>query len=297
MVTAMKRPALIVVAVSALLAWQIAPASPGSIAAEPSAVAPPAAPGEFVWHDLVTDNPAAAKTFYGSLFGWTFEPGEGVDPGYTIIKHGKLPIGGIVARRAAERDGGPAQWLTYVMVNDVERVADGFRHAGGRTLRGPVNARKDLRVAAVADPQGAVLGLASRGPHVETTSASGLHEWLWMEYVAQDPDAALKFYADVLGYRSEIADQREDFTYYLLSTSGPHAGLFRSLWPREKSAWLPYVRVEDPAAMAARVTQLGGTVVIAPQPRVRNGSLALVLDPSGAALALQKFPFDKGVTQ
>ncbi len=29
--------------------------------------------GKFVWHDLVTDDPAAARRFYGSLLGWEFE--------------------------------------------------------------------------------------------------------------------------------------------------------------------------------------------------------------------------------
>ena len=34
---------------------------------------------------------------------------------------------------------------------------------------------------------------------------------------------------------------------------------------------------------------LGGSVVIAPAPDVRDGTLALVLDPSGAPVALQKW--------
>ena len=291
-----KPPALLVVTVSALLAWCCGVLATQSLVADVIAAAPKAAPGQFVWHDLVTDTPAAARSFYGSLFGWTFEAGEGIDPGYTIIKHGNLPIGGIVTRRSGEDASGSAQWLAYVMVSDVDRVAAGFQQAGGRILRGPLNARSDLRVAAVVDPQGAALGLASRGPHFDTTSASGLHEWLWMEYIAQEPNAALKFYDHVLGFRSTISETRESFTYYVLSTTAPRAGLFRSLWHREMSAWLPYVRVEDPTAMAARVTALGGSVVIAPHPRVRNRSLAIVLDPSGAALALQKFPFDRGVT-
>jgi predicted enzyme related to lactoylglutathione lyase len=290
--TAIKLSGLVMVTVSLLLVDALAPVAPASIAAPRDA-----APGEFVWHDLVTDDPAAAQRFYGSLLGWTFESGQGVDPGYTIIKHGNVPIGGIVARRSSDGDRGSAQWLAYIMVNDVDAVADGFRRAGGRIHRGPLQVRKDLRVAAVADPQGAALGLASRGPHVNTATASGVHEWLWMEYVAQDPDAALKFYADVVGFRSEISDTREGFTYHVLSTAAPRAGLFRSLWQRETSAWLPYVRVDDPAALAARATSLGGSLVIGPQPRVRNGSLAIVLDPSGAALALQKFPFDRGGTQ
>ena len=54
--------------------------------------------------------------------------------------------------------------------------------------------------------------------------------------------------------------------------------------------WLPYVRVEDPSALAAKVVSLGGRVAIAPRPDIRNGTLAIVIDPRGAALALQKWP-------
>jgi uncharacterized protein len=55
--------------------------------------------------------------------------------------------------------------------------------------------------------------------------------------------------------------------------------------------WLPYVRVDDPAAMGARAVALGGRILVAASPERRNGSLVVIADPSGAALALQKFPF------
>ena len=44
--------------------------------------------------------------------------------------------------------------------------------------------------------------------------------------------------------------------------------------------------------MAARAKELGGTIVLEPKPTIRNGSLAIVLDPAGAPIALQKFPFE-----
>ena len=53
---------------------------------------------------------------------------------------------------------------------------------------------------------------------------------------------------------------------------------------------LSSIRVEDPAAMAARAVSLGGKVLIEPRPDVRKGTLAVVTDPTGAALALQKWP-------
>jgi len=82
----------------------------------------------------------------------------------------------------------------------------------------------------------------------------------------------------------------------LLTADRPRAGLFRSPWQRETSVWLPYVRVSDPAAMAAKAAELGGTIALAPRASVRNGSVAIVLDPAGAPLALQKYPFDGGAT-
>jgi predicted enzyme related to lactoylglutathione lyase len=114
--------------------------------------------------------------------------------------------------------------------------------------------------------------------------------------VARDTAKALEFFGSAIGFRNEVHETRGTFTYHLLSSDRPRAGLFLSPWTRETAAWLPYVRVADPAAAAARVTELGGTVVVPPQPTVRNGSLAIVLDPSGAPLALQRYPFDRGAT-
>ena len=253
-----------------------------------------AVPGEFVWHELMTDDQSASRAFYGSLFGWTFEARGGADSGYTIIKHDGVPIGGIVPRTRTPETPFIAQWLAYVVVPDLDASVEVFTQQGGQVIRGPRNVRKDVRVAVVADPQGAPLGLASRGPRFDTATPPGLHRWLWMDYVARDAAAALTFYGKALGFRYEVSDTRDNFTYYLLQTDRPRAGLFLSPWTRETSAWLPYVRVADPAAMATRAAELGATVAEAPRPAVRNASLAIIVDPAGAPLALQKFPFKDG---
>lgn len=267
----------------------------GMLAGEtPRAQAPTAGPGEFVWHDLVTHDAAASRTFYGSLFGWTFQDAKGVEPNYTMIRQGGSPIGGIVIAASPETI---PQWVSYVVVSDVDRASAEFKESGGRIYRGPLAVRKELRVAVVGDAQGAPIGLASRGP--ERRAADGqvppINRWLWMEYVAIDADRALTFYNRILGYTSEVMETRQGRTYHLLKTDRPRAGLFATPWKHEASRWLPYVRVDDADAMAAKVTQLGGRVVLAPSADVRNGSLAIVLDPAGAPLALQEFPFDSNV--
>jgi uncharacterized protein len=50
------------------------------------------------------------------------------------------------------------------------------------------------------------------------------------------------------------------------------------------------VRVADPSASALRAQRLGGRVLLAPRADVRNGSVALIADPTGAVLALQRWP-------
>jgi uncharacterized protein len=257
----------------------------------PRASVATATTGEFVWHDLITPDPAASRAFYGSLFGWTFESGKGVEPNYTIIKQDGYPIGGIVA---ITNPATVPQWLSYVMVANVDRASAAFTESGGRVYRGPLNVRKDLRVAVVGDGQGAPIGLASRGAEGAAGQGQvpGINRWLWMEYIAIDAPRALDFYNRTIGYTNEVTETRQGRNYHVFKTDRPRAGLFASLWEREASLWLPYVRVEDAAAMAKRVTELGGTVVVAPRADIRNGSLAIVLDPAGAPLALQKFPFD-----
>ena len=57
-----------------------------------------------------------------------------------------------------------------------------------------------------------------------------------------------------------------------------------------KPNWLPYLRVEDPAAMAARAESLGGRVILSPRPEIRGATVAIVADPTGGVVALQKWP-------
>jgi uncharacterized protein len=264
-----------------------------SLALSPRVSASTTRAGEFVWHDLVTDDAAASRTFYSALFGWTFQPGQGVEPGYVIIKQAGYPIGGIVT---VARARAVPQWLSYVTVSNVDQASAAFSESGGRVYRAPLDVRKDLRVAVVGDAQGAPLGLASRGRETPDERPPAINRWLWMEYVALDAPRALDFYGRVVGFTSEVRETRDGLTYHLLKTDRPRAGLFHSPWKREAALWLPYVRVEDPGATAARAAQLGGTVVLPPTVGVRNGSLAIVLDPAGAPLALQKFPFETKAT-
>ena len=51
--------------------------------------------------------------------------------------------------------------------------------------------------------------------------------------------------------------------------------------------WTPYLRVADPGAIVARVEELGGRVVLEPVERAPGVMVALIIDPSGAGVAIQ----------
>ena len=60
------------------------------------------------------------------------------------------------------------------------------------------------------------------------------------------------------------------------------------------STWLPYIRVEDLQQILARIEQAGGSIVVPPSPTVRDGKVAVFLDPLGAALAVAQWTEEDG---
>jgi predicted enzyme related to lactoylglutathione lyase len=48
----------------------------------------------------------------------------------------------------------------------------------------------------------------------------------------------------------------------------------------------PYLRVEDVKAATTQAQQAGARVVVAPDRAIREGRVALIVDPEGAALGL-----------
>jgi len=246
--------------------------------------------GKFVWRDLVTENPDAVKPFYAALFGWEFEEGRALGAPYTLVKSGGQYIAGISRTRRTQPDQPVSQWLSFMSVADVDRAAEQTRAAGGSVVVGPLDLPSIGRGAVVLDPDGAPLGLlrSSLGDPADTPTPA-LNRFLWTEHLSRDPQASADFYVKLAGF--EV--RKIDFAgkpYWVLVKGRERAGLLRNPIAVDRPIWLPYVRVADPAASAARAAQLGGRVLLAPREDLRNGTMALIADPTGAVLALQKWP-------
>ena len=235
--------------------------------------------GKFVWVDLVTHDVAAAKSFYAALFGWTF---DGTDDGYVRVLVDGTPIAGIVDIRRPEGWERESGWVGNLSVADVDRAAEVVALHGGVVERGPLEAPARGRIALVRDPDGAHLLLvrASSGDPLDEEPL--LHRFFWRELWTHDVSGAISFYTAFAGYESETIDFRNQ-AYRVLRTGGvPRAGVLEAP-PEVDTQWLPYVRVEDPVAVAARASELGARVVL------QDEDAAILVDPTGAPIGVQSW--------
>lgn len=246
--------------------------------------------GKFVWHDLIADDVDQVKRFYGNLLGWSFEDTTHPNGGdYTLITMGERFVGGIVH---LDDPAGVeySRWLGYLSVADVNQAVSFTLSKGGNTVAGPLDLPGIGRAAAIKDPQTAVVGLLRSDlgdPDDSLLPGPGLV--VWNELLAADDIAATDFYSSLAGLAID-GQQRERGVYYMLSSQGQNrAGIMLRPSEEVEPLWLVHFAVKDVAKAARRVTELGGTVLLEPDPEFRDGLLAVVVDPGGAILALQQW--------
>ena len=116
--------------------------------------------GRFCWNELLTSDVAAAKQFYGELFGWQMEDIVCGGMDYTTVKVNGDDIGGIM-KTPAEAGEMPPMWGSYVTVNDVDASAARAVEMGGAICVPAQDIPDTGRFCVIKDPQGAMLSLFS----------------------------------------------------------------------------------------------------------------------------------------
>jgi uncharacterized protein len=277
-------------------------------------------PGVPCWVDTSQPDPEAATAFYGGLFGWDFKDAMPPDSDgkYFIASLG----GGTVAAVGSQPEGGSptATWNTYVWVDDADKAAAKVRDAGGRVVADPFDVFDAGRMAVLTDPEGAAFcvwqAMQHKGAQVVNEPGSlnfnGLN--------TRDVQGAQSFYGSLFGWEAlgldggvqmwrlpgygAFLEKSDPGLRERMAESGAPDGFedvvatlnpIADDQPDTPAHWSVTFAVDDADATAAKATELGGRVIVAPfdAPWVR---MAVISDPQGATFIASQFvPENKGL--
>lgn len=114
--------------------------------------------GAFSWTELLTNDVAGARQFYGQLLGWEFNDMPTKDGTYTVISAGGQKIGGIM-HTPPGAEGMPPTWGSYITVTDVDGRAAAVKKLGGKIIVPPTDIPSVGRFCVIQDPHGATISL------------------------------------------------------------------------------------------------------------------------------------------
>jgi predicted enzyme related to lactoylglutathione lyase len=253
--------------------------------------------GQFGWVDLMSSDVEASRAFYAALFGWTsVDMATPMGPVYTnFYRSGKRVAGMGPQPPEMAAAGVPSQWNSYVIVDSVDDVTKGVEAAGGSVVMPAMDVMTEGRLAMVADPTGAVVGLWQPQAHQGSELFDVPGAPAWNELMTRDVDRAMRFYTDVFGWRWERTDDEVEYYIGNLDTkagddkSNCGAMPMPPLVPAEApNVWMVYIAVADCDAAVELAQVLGAEVFFAAR-EMGPGRFAGITDPSGAMLMLGSF--------
>lgn len=249
------------------------------------------APGTPSWVDLATSDQAAAKSFYGALFGWSYDDlAVGDDVFYSMATLRGANVAAIAPQQAEQAAAGvPPHWQMYVTVDDVDAAAALVEGAGGSVHVPPFDVMDAGRMAVITDPAGAFLMLWTpiNNPGAGIVNEPGA--FTWSELVAPPNDRTASFYETVTGLKLISTPMGDGSTYDGFTLDGTAdtmlAGTMPPQMPGVPAHWSIYFGAADVDATAAKVTELGGTLIVEPFD-IPVGRMAVAADPQGAMFNL-----------
>ena len=126
---------------------------------------PEMGPGTFCWTELLSHDPAKAKSFYASLVGWSTTSMPLPTGEYTMFwtpnanPETMQGCAGGMMKIAPEWGPMPSCWLSYIHVADVDATAARIEPLGGTIFCPPTDIPNIGRFAVASDPTGAMFAI------------------------------------------------------------------------------------------------------------------------------------------
>lgn len=240
------------------------------------------------WVDLPTTDPNAAKAFYAGVFGWTYDDqpmGEGAV--YSLAKVRGLDVAAISPQpQEMAAAGAPPMWGTYITVDSADDAAAKIGAAGGRVLMEPFDVMAAGRMVFAMDPGGAMVAFWQPNEHIGARLVNEPGSLAWNELITTDASSA-KFYEQVAGMTTSTMDMGQgDYTLFNVGDQMV-GGTTPPMMEGVPNHWHVYFAVDDADASAAKITELGGTILVPPFD-TPVGRIAVAQDPQGAAFSIIK---------
>ena len=115
-------------------------------------------PNPLCHFELMTDDVARCKAFYGAVFDWKFD--DAAMPCYTIVHTGQDPGGGVFAR---PKDAPHACLNVYFTVADIDTTLAKVAGHRGKVLVPKTPIPGVGHFAMFTDPEGIVIGIMQPG--------------------------------------------------------------------------------------------------------------------------------------
>lgn len=119
--------------------------------------------GHCAWNELGTTDPAAAKAFYGALFGWTKDGDMDMGPMGTYefwkASGGRFALGAVMPKMPQMP---VSMWTYYFRVADIDAAVTALKANGGTLLQEPMEIPGGDFSLVAMDPHGAAFGLVGR---------------------------------------------------------------------------------------------------------------------------------------
>jgi predicted enzyme related to lactoylglutathione lyase len=240
------------------------------------------------WVDTWQDDRDGAAAFYADVFGWEIAAGAE----YSMARKRGRDVAGF---GSPTPDGIPAQWTTYVWVDDVDATAAKAREAGGSVVTEPFDALDGGRIAILADQRGATFGVWQPGEHQGAQVVNEPSAWAMSQVLTDDPEGSKEFYGTVFGWETQEFMEG----VYVWRLPGFVGGEPEQPVPRDVVAvmapvpegvdpkWTVDFWVDDVDALTQKAAAGGGKVLAEPfdMPVGRSAALA---DPAGAPFSISK---------
>jgi len=242
-----------------------------------------------VWVELSTPDVAGSRAFYEKLFGWKVE--VTADPqygGYAMARIGDKDAAGIGPKQSPEV---PTLWSIYIGTDDVDRLAEKVKAAGGTVAAPPFDVGDQGRMAVFQDPTGAVIS-AWQAAGMRSFASDQPNAYSWAELNARGLEKAIRFYATVFGWTHKTTEMPGDappYTEFQIDGESIAGAMEMSpAIPAEvPSYWMPYFSVTDVDRAFEQAIKAGGKEMVSPS-EYPGGRFAIVSDPHGAAFGLLK---------